>query len=189
VTVVPGKGKLTLTGKLGEVMKESAEAAITYLRSRATSFGLSNDFQNKTDIHVHFPEGAIPKDGPSAGITMATAIASALLRIPVRQNLAMTGEVTLRGRVLPIGGLKEKILAAHRAGITIVLIPDDNKKDLAEIPESVTAQMTIHPVKHMDEVLRYALAAPNPEEFLREPTNIVDWRVALTMPVDPRDAH
>ncbi|HPH68098.1 MAG TPA: endopeptidase La, partial [Kofleriaceae bacterium] len=188
VTVVPGKGKLTLTGKLGEVMKESAEAAITYLRSRATSFGLSNDFQNKTDIHVHFPEGAIPKDGPSAGITMATAIASALLRIPVRQNLAMTGEVTLRGRVLPIGGLKEKILAAHRAGITIVLIPDDNKKDLAEIPESVTAQMTIHPVKHMDEVLRYALAAPNPEEFLREPTNIVDWRVALTMPVDPRDA-
>jgi ATP-dependent Lon protease len=189
VTVVPGKGKLTLTGKLGEVMKESAEAAITYLRSRATSFGLSNDFQNKTDIHVHFPEGAIPKDGPSAGITMATAIASALLRIPVRQNLAMTGEVTLRGRVLPIGGLKEKILAAHRAGITIVLIPDENKKDLAEIPESVTAQMTIHPVKHMDEVLRYALAAPNPEEFLREPTNIVDWRVALTMPVDPRDAH
>ena len=189
VTVVPGKGKLTLTGKLGEVMKESAEAAITYLRSRATSFGLANDFQTKTDIHVHFPEGAIPKDGPSAGITMATAIASALLRIPVRQNLAMTGEVTLRGRVLPIGGLKEKILAAHRAGITIVLIPDDNKKDLADIPEAVTSQMTIHPVKHMDEVLRYALAAPNPEEFLREPTNIVDWRIGLTATPDPRDAH
>ncbi len=189
VTVVPGKGKLTLTGKLGEVMKESAEAAITYLRSRATSFGLANDFQTKTDIHVHFPEGAIPKDGPSAGITMATAIASALLRIPVRQNLAMTGEVTLRGRVLPIGGLKEKILAAHRAGITIVLIPDDNKKDLADIPVAVTAQMTIHPVKHMDEVLRYALAAPNPEEFLREPTNIVDWRIGLTVTPDPRDAH
>lgn len=189
VTVVPGKGKLTLTGKLGEVMKESAEAAITYLRSRAQSFGLTNDFQNKVDIHVHFPEGAIPKDGPSAGITMATAIASALMRIPVRQNLAMTGEVTLRGRVLPIGGLKEKILAAHRAGVTTVLIPDDNQKDLKDIPEAVLAEVQVIAVKHMDEVLRHALLAPNPEEFLREPSNIVDWRVALTMPTDPRDAH
>jgi ATP-dependent Lon protease len=193
VTVVPGKGKLTLTGKLGDVMKESAEAAITYLRSRATSLGLANDFQNKVDIHVHFPEGAIPKDGPSAGITMATAIASALLRIPVRQNLAMTGEVTLRGRVLPIGGLKEKILAAHRAGISIVLIPDENQKDLKDVPEAVTAAIIIHPVKHMDEVLRYALAVTNPEEFLREPSNTVDWRLVAAVeplaPVDPRDAH
>ena len=165
VTIVPGKGKLTLTGKLGDVMQESAQAAMSYLRSRAGTFGLSNDFQNKVDIHVHFPEGAIPKDGPSAGITMATAMASALLRIPVRMNVAMTGEVTLRGRVLPIGGLKEKILAAHRAGITVVLIPDENRKDLKDIPEGVLAELVVHPVKHMDEVLRFALAHPTPDEF------------------------
>ncbi len=190
VTIVPGKGKLTLTGKLGEVMQESAQAAMSYLRSRAGTFGLSNDFQNKVDIHVHFPEGAIPKDGPSAGITMATAMASALLRIPVRQNIAMTGEVTLRGRVLPIGGLKEKILAAHRAGVTVVLIPDDNRKDLKDIPESVLAELVVHPVKHMDEVLRFALAHPQPDEFLREPSSVVDWRIVETMPPsDPRDAH
>ncbi|HSD89311.1 MAG TPA: endopeptidase La, partial [Kofleriaceae bacterium] len=190
VTIVPGKGKLTLTGKLGDVMQESAQAAMSYLRSRAGTFGLSNDFQNKIDIHIHFPEGAIPKDGPSAGITMATAMASALLRVPVRQTIAMTGEVTLRGRVLPIGGLKEKILAAHRAGITTVLIPEDNRKDLKEIPETVAAQITIIPVKHMDEVLRYALAHPQPDEFLREPSSVVDWRIVETMPpTDPRDAH
>ena len=190
VTVVPGKGKLTLTGKLGDVMQESAQAAMSYLRSRSDSFGLSRDFQTKVDIHVHFPEGAIPKDGPSAGITMATAIASALMRVPVRQHIAMTGEVTLRGRVLAIGGLKEKILAAHRAGITTVLIPDENKKDLKDIPEKVLEQMTIVPVKHMDEVLRHALAVINPEEFLREPSMIVDWRVVETMPpADPSAAH
>ncbi|HET9989497.1 MAG TPA: endopeptidase La, partial [Kofleriaceae bacterium] len=190
VTIVPGKGKLTLTGKLGDVMQESAQAAMSYLRSRAGTFGLSNDFQNKVDIHVHFPEGAIPKDGPSAGITMATAMASALLRIPVRQSVAMTGEVTLRGRVLPIGGLKEKILAAHRGGITTVLIPDDNRKDLKDIPEAVLAELVVHPVKHMDEVLRFALAHPTPEEFLREPSSVVDWRIVETMPpTDPRDAH
>jgi ATP-dependent Lon protease len=190
VTIVPGKGKLTLTGKLGEVMQESAQAAMSYLRSRAGTFGLSNDFQNKIDVHVHFPEGAIPKDGPSAGITMATAMASALLRIPIRQTVAMTGEVTLRGRVLPIGGLKEKILAAHRAGITTVLIPDENTKDLKDVPESVLEQLVVHPVKHMDEVLRYALAHPHPEEFLREGSSVVDWRIVETMPpTDPRDAH
>jgi ATP-dependent Lon protease len=190
VTIVPGKGKLTLTGKLGDVMQESAQAAMSYLRSRAGTFGLSNDFQNKVDIHVHFPEGAIPKDGPSAGITMATAMASALLRIPVRQSVAMTGEVTLRGRVLPIGGLKEKILAAHRGGITVVLIPDENRKDLKDIPEAVLAELVVHPVKHMDEVLRFALAHPTPEEFLREPSSVVDWRIVETMPpTDPRDAH
>jgi ATP-dependent Lon protease len=190
VTIVPGKGKLTLTGKLGEVMQESAQAAMSYLRSRAGTFGLSNDFQNKIDVHVHFPEGAIPKDGPSAGITMATAMASALLRIPVRQTIAMTGEVTLRGRVLPIGGLKEKILAAHRAGVTTVLFPDDNKKDLKDVPEAVLQQLAAIPVKHMDEVLRHALAHPQPEEFLREPSSVVDWRIVETMPPsDPRDAH
>jgi ATP-dependent Lon protease len=190
VTIVPGKGKLTLTGKLGEVMQESAQAAMSYLRSRAGTFGLSNDFQNKVDIHVHFPEGAIPKDGPSAGITMATAMASALLRIPVRQTVAMTGEVTLRGRVLPIGGLKEKILAAHRAGIETVLIPEENSKDLKDVPESVLEQIAVLPVKHMDEVLRHALAHPQPEEFLREPSSVVDWRIVETMPpTDPRDAH
>ncbi len=190
VTIVPGKGKLTLTGKLGEVMQESAQAAMSYLRSRAGTLGLTNDFQNKIDIHVHFPEGGIPKDGPSAGITMATAMASALLRIPVRQTVAMTGEVTLRGRVLPIGGLKEKILAAHRAGITTVLIPEDNAKDLKDVPEKVLEQIAVIPVKHMDEVLRHALAHPQPEEFLREPSSVVDWRIVETMPpTDPRDAH
>src|SRR5207248_6713536 len=134
-------------------MQESAQAAMSYLRSRAGTFGLSNDFQNKVDIHVHFPEGAIPKDGPSAGITMATAMASALLRIPVRQTLAMTGEVTLRGRVLPIGGLKEKILAAHRAGILTVLIPEENSKDLQDVPETVLAELAVIPGKHMEEAL------------------------------------
>jgi ATP-dependent Lon protease len=190
VTVVPGKGKLTLTGKLGDVMQESAQAAMSYLRSRSDSFGLSRDFQTKVDIHVHFPEGAIPKDGPSAGITMATAVASALMRVAVRQNIAMTGEVTLRGRVLAIGGLKEKILAAHRAGITTVIIPDENTKDLKDIPERVLEQLTIVPVKHMDEVLRVALAVVNPGEFLAEPSMVVDWRVVETMPpADPSAAH
>ncbi len=190
VTVVPGKGKVTLTGKLGDVMQESAQAAITYLRSRADTLGLPRDFQNKVDIHVHFPEGAIPKDGPSAGITMATAMASALMRVPVRQHIAMTGEVTLRGRVLPIGGLKEKILAAHRAGVTTVLFPEDNTKDLKDIPEAVLAELTVKPVKHMDEVLRIALAVANPDEFLREPSGVVDWRVVETLPpADPQAAH
>ena len=190
VTVVPGKGKITLTGKLGDVMQESAQAAVSYLRSRSESFGLPRDFQAKVDIHVHFPEGAIPKDGPSAGITMTTAMASALMRVPVRQHIAMTGEVTLRGRVLAIGGLKEKILAAHRAGVTTVLIPEDNAKDLKDIPESVLAEVAVIPVKHMDEVLRHALAVANPDEFLREPSSVVDWRVLeIAPPSDPSAAH
>ncbi len=190
VTVVPGKGKLTLTGKLGDVMQESAQAAMSYLRSRSESFGLARDFQTKVDIHVHFPEGAIPKDGPSAGITMATAVASALMRVAVRQNIAMTGEVTLRGRVLAIGGLKEKILAAHRAGVTTVIIPEENTKDLKDIPEAVLQELTIVPVRHMDEVLRVALAVANPDEFLREPSMVVDWRVVEAQaPSDPSAAH
>jgi ATP-dependent Lon protease len=179
LTVIPGKGKLTLTGKLGDVMQESAQAAMSYIRSRAQSLGLQRDFQTKIDVHVHFPEGAIPKDGPSAGITMATAIASALLRIPVRQDMAMTGEITLRGRVLPVGGIKEKILAAHRAEIFEVLIPHENEKDLKDIPEQVMEQMKIHAVRHMDEVLKLALAHGKPESFLVEPTEVLDWRIAV----------
>ena len=188
VTVMPGKGKLTLTGKLGDVMQESAQAAMSYIRSRADSLSLQRDFQTKIDVHVHFPEGAIPKDGPSAGITMATAIASALLRIPVRQDMAMTGEVTLRGRVLPIGGLKEKILAAHRAEIYEVLIPLDNEKDLKDIPEQIMEQMKVHAVGHMDEVLRLALAHENPETFLVQPTEVLDWRITVTTEGAPDEA-
>jgi ATP-dependent Lon protease len=178
VTIVPGKGKLTLTGKLGEVMQESAQAAMTYIRSRSESLGLTRDFHSKVDIHVHFPEGAIPKDGPSAGITMALAITSALLRVPVRQDIAMTGEITLRGRVLPIGGLKEKILAAHRAEIFEVIIPEENEKDLKDIPKRVLKMMTIHPVGHMDQVLKLGLAHEHPEAFLPQPTSVIDWRIA-----------
>lgn len=162
VTVMPGTGKLTLTGKLGDVMKESAQAAFSYTRTRADVFGIAPDFHEKNDIHIHIPEGAIPKDGPSAGITMATALISALTNIPVSRVVAMTGEITLRGRVLPIGGLKEKALAAHRAGIRTILLPQDNEKDIIEIPESVRAEMTFIPVSHMDQVLEHALVKNKP---------------------------
>jgi ATP-dependent Lon protease len=176
VSVVPGKGKLVLTGKLGDVMQESAQAAMSYVRSRCDSLGLERDFYQKVDIHVHFPEGAIPKDGPSAGITMATSLVSALLRLPVRRDIAMTGEITLRGRVLPIGGLKDKILAAHRSDIFTVVIPKENKKDLKDIPKRVLKVMKIHAVEHMDEVLRVALAHLDPTKFLPAPSEAVDWR-------------
>jgi len=155
--IMPGKGKLSVTGKLGDVMKESAQAAVSFVRSRAENLGLDKNFHNELDIHIHIPEGAIPKDGPSAGITMCTSLVSALTRRPVRRDVAMTGEITLRGRVLPIGGLKEKMLAAHRGGITKVIIPKENEKDLRDIPKVVTRQMEVVTVEHMDEVLGHAL--------------------------------
>ena len=157
--MMPGKGKMTVTGNLRDVMKESISAAASYVRSRSIDFGIKPPLFEKRDIHVHVPEGATPKDGPSAGTAMATAIVSMLTGIPVRKDIAMTGEITLRGRVLPIGGLKEKLLAALRGGITKVLIPEDNAKDLADIPENVKNALDIIPVAHLDDVLPHALVS------------------------------
>ncbi len=164
VALMPGKGNLLLTGQLGDVMKESAQAAMSYVRSRYAMLGLSENFFNKLDVHVHVPEGAVPKDGPSAGAAITTAITSALTKIPVKKEVAMTGEVTLRGRVLEIGGVKEKVLAAHRAGIKDVILPKNNKKDLDDIPESVQKELQFHFVEHMDEVLHLALINPLPSK-------------------------
>src|SRR5438552_2424976 len=159
---MPGRGRLTLTGKLGDVMQESAQAAMSWVRSKTAELGIAHDFNRRSDVHIHIPEGAIPKDGPSAGITLATALVSALTRVPARRDVAMTGEITLRGKVLPIGGVKEKLLAAHRAGVTNVVLPKDNEKDLADIPKNVLDVMNVHLVETMDEVLRTALDAPLP---------------------------
>jgi ATP-dependent Lon protease len=168
VVVVPGKGKLLITGKLGEVMQESAQAALSYVRSKAESLGLPEEFYRKVDIHVHVPEGAIPKDGPSAGITIGTSIISALVKIPVKRDVAMTGEITLRGRVLPIGGLKEKIIAAHRHQIKTVIIPRENEKDIKEIPARILKVVELMPVDHMDEVLKLALVVDDPDNLFQE---------------------
>jgi len=177
VSLLKGKGKVTLTGKLGEVMQESAQAALSYVRSRAEQLGLDEDFHEHFDIHIHVPEGAIPKDGPSAGITMATALASALTKKPVRRDVTLTGEITLRGRVLPVGGIKEKMLAAHRAGICHMIMPAENRRDLTDIPENIRRKVEVKLVEHMDEVLELALlkieianknAKPHPVEPLRQ---------------------
>jgi ATP-dependent Lon protease len=159
-SVVPGKGRLVHTGQLGDVMKESIQAALSVVRARADQMGIDPEFHQKLDVHIHVPEGATPKDGPSAGIAMCTALVSVLTKVPVRSEVAMTGEITLRGRVLPIGGLKEKLLAAHRGGITTVIIPEDNKKDLADMPANITSSLEIHPVRWIDEVLDIALERP-----------------------------
>ncbi len=177
VSVIEGRGKLTTTGKLGEVMQESAQAAMTYVRSRAHELGLPRDFYRHIDIHVHVPEGAIPKDGPSAGITLATSISSALAKIPVRGDLAMTGEITLRGKVLPIGGVKEKLMAAHRQGIFEAVLPKENEKDMADVPEVIRGAMKLHFVEHMDEVLKIALER-QPEAL---PPHAIDF---ATKPVE-----
>jgi ATP-dependent Lon protease len=175
VSILEGRGKLTTTGKLGDVMQESAQAAMSYVRSRSHELGLPRDFYRHIDIHVHVPEGAIPKDGPSAGITLATSISSALAKIPVRGDIAMTGEITLRGKVLAIGGLKEKLLAAHRYGITEAILPKENEKDLADIPDVVKRDMKLHFVSHMDEVLKLALESepvpvpPSAMDFTTKP--------------------
>jgi ATP-dependent Lon protease len=164
-TLMSGRGKLTLTGKLGEVMQESARAAMSFVRSRAHQFGIPKDFHRRLDLHIHVPEGAIPKDGPSAGVTMATSLISTLTGIPVRSDVAMTGEITLRGKVLPIGGVKEKLLAAHRAGIRTVILPRDNQKDLTEVPKDIQEEFTVHLVDTMDEVLQVALTRlPTPDD-------------------------
>jgi len=160
VQVLDGKGKLTITGQLGDVMQESAQAALSYIRGKAQALGLTREFYRNVDLHLHVPEGAIPKDGPSAGITIATALASALARIPVRRDIAMTGEITLRGKVLPIGGLKEKLLAALRAGIFEIILPRANEKDITELPDNIKKAMKLHFVDQMDEVLTLALESP-----------------------------
>ncbi len=177
VSTVPGKGKITITGKLGEVMQESAQAALSYVRSRAAWLGIADELISKTDTHVHVPEGATPKDGPSAGIALATSLASAFARIPVRADVAMTGEITLRGRVLPIGGLKEKILAAHRGGIKTVLIPKENEKDLADIPKPILKAVTVIPVETMDEVIAQA--------FVEQPKPIIKGSDTAPVPEAP----
>jgi ATP-dependent Lon protease len=183
VTLMPGKGSVRLTGKLGDVMQESAHAAMSYVRSKAEQLGITPGFNRKIDVHIHVPEGAIPKDGPSAGITIATALVSALTKKPVRRDVAMTGEITLRGKVFPIGGVKEKLLAAHRIGITTIILPRENEKDLADIPANVLGALTIELVEHVDEVLRIALVpptAPAQQEPVEPAAELGDVRDGLT---------
>jgi len=182
-SLMPGRGHLTLTGQMGDVMQESAQAALSWVRSKADAFSLPKEFHRKHDLHMHIPEGAIPKDGPSAGITLATALVSALTRIPTRQDVAMTGEITLRGKVLPVGGVREKVLAAHRAGVKTIVLPKDNEQDLADIPKNVLDALHLSLVETMDEVLKIALAGPLPAE---DDTGAVE--VASTI-IDERVTH
>ncbi|MCK9522700.1 MAG: endopeptidase La [Proteobacteria bacterium] len=188
VAVVPGKGKLTLTGRIGDVMQESAQAALTYVRSRAPLFGLDDDFHKTNDIHVHFPDGAVPKDGPSAGITAATCLVSALTKIPVRADLAMTGEITLRGRVLPIGGVKEKVLAAHRGRIRTVIIPRENRKDIHDIPTRVLKALDIVLVEHMDQVIAHALSKSDLSQAFADVEAPMVYRAGALVTTDATDA-
>jgi ATP-dependent Lon protease len=167
VSVVPGKGKFTVTGQLGDVMKESCSAAMSYVRSRGPLFGIDKEFFANSDVHIHVPEGAIPKDGPSAGIAITTSIVSAMMRVPVKRSVAMTGEVTLRGRVLAIGGLKEKIMAAHRGGIRTIICPKENDKDIKDIPKEVVKDLKIVFVDHVDQVLVNALEVKNAKEIFK----------------------
>ncbi len=182
--IMPGKGKLTVTGKLGDVMQESAQAALSYVRSRAANLMIEEDFYKKYDIHIHIPEGAIPKDGPSAGITMCSSLVSALTKRKVHRDIAMTGEITLRGRVLPIGGLKEKIIAAHRGGIKKILIPEENEKDLKDVPKSISNQLEIVTVEHMDEVLTHALIHDEGETLFKNVD--IPFEMTAEKPEDPR---
>ena len=187
---VPGKGQIKTTGKLGEVMTESVQAAWSFVKARAPAYGVKPSIFARKDIHVHLPEGAVPKDGPSAGIGMVTALISTLTGVPVRRDVAMTGEVTLRGRVLPIGGLKEKLLAALRGGITTVLIPAENEKDLAELPANVTAGLRIIPVSHIDEVLAEALSAKlEPIEWTEADEHAAEHRIAHAASAPPELRH
>jgi ATP-dependent Lon protease len=176
--LMPGRGQLTVTGKLGEVMQESARAALSYVRSRADYLMIDEKFYRKYDIHIHIPEGAISKDGPSAGISMCSSLVSALTKRPVHRDIAMTGEITLRGRVLPIGGLKEKLIAAHRGGVKRVIIPKENEKDLKDVPKSITSQMDVVFVEHMDEVLSHALVVRQGEPIFKKAD------IPLEMPVE-----
>ena len=185
---VPGKGKQTKTGSLGDVMQESIQAALTFVRSRVRLLGIPRNFHETNDIHVHVPEGATPKDGPSAGIGMCTAIISALTRIPVRADVAMTGEITLRGQVLPIGGLKEKLLAAHRGGIRVVIIPDENARDLKEIPDNIKRDLDIRPVKWMDDVMKIALERM-PEPIIEPIGDAATQTAGAQVPIVSISAH
>ena len=173
-TLMPGKGSLLLTGKLGDVMQESARAAMSWVRSKADEFGLPKDWHRRHDVHIHVPEGAIPKDGPSAGITIATALVSTIFRVATRRDVAMTGEITLRGKVLPIGGVKEKVLAAHRAGLKTIIVPKDNEKDLADIPKNVLDVLNLYMVQTMDEVLKVALTEPIPGRIVAASAEAVE---------------